>query len=426
MTKKDVLELKRRLKKTECTFTKLSGCYVDCNKEIITYINETFLNLEEEEFYKYLEIARKTMSGTFGNNLLELEFPLEEESVGGRQHSLLALKTSKLKDQNLLDSFYQLVINSYDYSGNYLILLFHDAYDVMTKTSDNSKLDESEEVYEYILCAICPVSLSKAGLGYREDEHRIGARIRDWVVDAPENGFIFPAFTDRSTDIHSVLYFAKNAKEPHREFMEDGLGCPAKQTATEQKVAFHGIVKKALGEDEETSNHLYMEIQETLNNMVEIQDNSSDDSDPILLTNDSIQKVLTDCGIPEEVTAKIERSYTEEFKDTPPVVEHLLEPKLLAAHEQKKKEQALVKQVQDLTRKLEETKNKAMLDEVIKDFEENTEEDFVDTTSYDIVVRVKPEKVTKITSQVIDGQKCIIIPLDEDEQANVNGIDTIY
>ena len=109
---------------------------------------------------------------------MELNFPLDEEAAGGRQQFLLGLRESKLKNPELLERFYDMVIESYDYAGNYLILLFHDAYDVMTKTTDNNALDESEEVFEYLLCAICPVQLSKPGLGYREDENRIGPRIR--------------------------------------------------------------------------------------------------------------------------------------------------------------------------------------------------------------------------------------------------------
>ena len=85
-----------------------------------------------------------------------------------------------------------------------------------------------------MLCAICPVTLSKPGLGYLEKEQRIGARIRDWVVGAPETGFLFPAFNDRSTDIHSTLFYTKNTKEPHSEFMTNGLGCGVERTATEQ------------------------------------------------------------------------------------------------------------------------------------------------------------------------------------------------
>ncbi len=233
MNKKDILELKRRFKKDACTFTRLCGCYVDADHNKVTTFGETFLNLEDEEFYKYLEIAKKVMSGTIGNNILELEFPTAEEAPGGRQQFLMGLRESALKNDDLMDTFYDLVIENYSYVGNYLILVFHDAYDVMTKTSDNNKLDESEEVYEYLLCAICPVTLTKPGLGYREDENRIGPRIRDWVVGVPDTGFVFPAFTDRSSDIHSVMFYTRDTKTPHAEFMESGLGCGTKLTATE-------------------------------------------------------------------------------------------------------------------------------------------------------------------------------------------------
>jgi len=471
MNKKEILELKRRLKKDECTFTRMSGCYVDGQKNIVLNINETFLTLHETEFFKYLEIAKKTLSGTVGNNLLELNFPLEEENIGSRQHSLMALKKSRLKDDALLDSFYKLIIDSYDYTGNFLILIFHDAYDVMTKTTDNAKLDESEEVYEYLLCAICPVSLSKPGLGYLEDENRIGARLRDWTVGPPDLGFVFPAFTDRSTDIHSIMYYTKNAKDSHPELMEEALGCSSKQTATEQKETFNTIIRKAIGTDDEKSDHLFMEIQETLNNMVDDHNTvNGKGAGPIILTNDNIQDILLESGISEEITAKIEKSYTEEFGDTPPVVENLIDTKALAANEQRKKEERLETKVRILEERLEKTKIDAVLDsekesalesetdtiletETAVMFETNsatkldsTSDSNLESTSnsnlelasdsemksennttqnYDIVLQVKPQKVNQIKSQIIDGKKYIVIPMDDDEQANVNGVNTL-
>lgn len=415
MTKKDVLELKRRFKKSECTFTRLCGCYVNGEKEIVLNIGETFLNLEEDEFYKYLEIAKKTLSGTVGNNLLELDFPLSEEEAGGKQQFLMGLRESKLKNEALLESFYKHVIDTYDYAGNYLILLFHDAYDVMTKTNDNNKLDESEEVYEYLLCAICPVTLSKPALGYLSEENRIGPRIRDWVVGVPENGFVFPAFTDRSTDIHSIMYYTKNAKEPHPEFMELGLGCDPKPTATEQKETFKSIITNAIAPIEEEEGHYFMEIQENLSSLVEEKESLDDNSDePLLLTNNTIQEVLVGSGIPEEVTTMIERSYTEEFGDTPPVVEHLIDTKALAANVHRKREKELVQQVQTLQQKLEETQQDITSSTVT---EEELPED------YDVILNVKPQKVDQISSQIIDGKRCLVIPIDENEHAAVNGMD---
>lgn len=421
MNKKDILELKRRFKKEDCTFTRLAGCYVNGEKNIILNINETFLNMEEDEFFKYLEIAKKTLSGTIGNNLLELNFPISEEEMGGRQKSLMVLKASKLKDEDLLENFYQLIIDTYDYTGNFLILLFHDAYDVLTKTTDNGKLDESEEVYEYIICAICPVTLSKPALGYLEDENKIGARNRDWVVGPPDIGFVFPAFTDRSTDIHSVMYYTKNAKDPHPEIMEEVLGCYSKQTAAEKKETFQSIVGKAIAGDEEKANEVYIELQEGLNYIMEETDSiKGTNREPIVLTNDTVKEILVETGVPEEITEKIEKSYVEVFGDTPPVVEDLLDEKALKANEKIKREKELVKKVQILEEQLEKTKEAMALD---SEKGQASEADKALIEGYDVVLQVKAEKVAQIKSEIIDGKKCLVVPLEEDEQANVISID---
>lgn len=425
MNKKDTLELKNRLKKTGCTFTKMCGCYVNSEKEILVNFQETFLNLEEEEFYKYLELAKKVLSGSVGNNLLELNFPLTEEEQNGKQQFLMGLRESKLKNEGLLNTFYQLVIDSYEYSGNYLILVFHDAYDVMTKTSDQAKLDESEEVYEYLLCAICPVTLSKPGLGYLEDTNKIGPRNRDWIVTVPETGFIFPAFTERSTDIHSAMFYTKNPLEPHRELAELVLGCPAKATAAEQKNTFHSIIKNAINDSEQT-NKVISEIQESLSMIAEEQAATAEEPDePVLLTSESVQEILTESGLSEDITQKIQLSYEETFNEEPPAVEYLLDKKILTENEKNKTNKALVEQIQVLQGKLEEA-TKAPIPTVSWDFDENSDspsaEEPDNNQDYAVLLQVKEDKVDQITYQTIDGRKCIIIPMDNDEHAKVNGV----
>lgn len=422
MTKKDILELKRRFTKNDCTFKKMCGCYVNGHKEIVTTFNETFLNLADEEFFKYLEIAKKTLSGTPGNNLLALDFPLAEENAGGRQQFLMGLRASELKNEELLNSFYQLVIDSYDYVGNFLILLYHDTYDVITKTNDNARLDESEEVYDYLLCSLCPVSLSKPGLGYREEENRIGARIRDWVVGVPENGFIFPAFTERSADIHSVLFYTKNVKEPHPEFMESGLGCGSKRTASEQKEALQQIVLNAVGMDEEKSEDVLLEIQEGLSTMVETQKQiHGKNAAPVILSTDNMRHLMNEIELPSEITDIIEKSFEENFAEMPPAAELLLDPKMLTAHAVKKEKQMLEKEVTELKHQLNEISVSPAME---LPSGENDIEGAPAVKTYDVILRVKPQKVDQIKSQLIDGRKCLVIPMGEDECANVNGVNT--
>lgn len=426
MNKKEVLELKRRFKKEAATFTRVCGCYVDGNHNKVCKFGNTFLNLEEDEFYKYLEIANKALSGTIGNNLLELKFPIEEEEVGGRQHILMALRASKLEDENLLDTFYDLVIDTYDHAGNYLIVLFHDAYDVMSRTSDNNNLDESEEVYEYLICAICPVDLSKPGLGFLEEEHRIGPRVRDWVVGAVDTAFLFPAFNDRSTDIHSTLFYTKNTKEPHSEFMANGLGCGIERTATEQKTAFHSIVRNVLGAEDEHTDDVLLDLQQNLSDMIdEYAETHDDDEDVFLLDKEVVTKLLADSEISEEKAAKIEKSVDEAFGEKPPAAENVIDSKALVQNELRVEKMALEDQVGTLTVQLNE-KDEALAERTSQLIEKQEEIDnyIAETKTYDVVLRVKPEKASQIKSQVINGQKCLVIPMGEDEHATINGVNT--
>ena len=426
MNKKEVLELKRRFKKEAATFTRVCGCYVDGNHNKVCKFGNTFLNLEEDEFYKYLEIANKALSGTIGNNLLELKFPIEEEEVGGRQHILMALRASKLEDENLLDTFYDLVIDTYDHAGNYLIVLFHDAYDVMTRTKDNNNLDESEEVYEYLICAICPVDLSKPGLGFLEEEHRIGPRVRDWVVGAVDTAFLFPAFNDRSTDIHSTLFYTKNTKEPHSEFMANGLGCGIERTATEQKMAFHSIVRNVLGAEDEHTDDVLLDLQQNLSDMIdEYAETHDDDEDVFLLDKEVVTKLLADSDISEEKAAKFEKSVDEAFGEKPPAAENVIDSKALVQNELRVEKMALEDQVGTLTVQLNE-KDEALAERTSQLIEKQEEIDnyIAETKTYDVVLRVKPEKASQIKSQVINGQKCLVIPMGEDEHATINGVNT--
>ena len=398
MTKKDVLELKRRLKKDKCTFTKMCGCYVDVNKNKVLTFSETFLNLEEEELFKYLDIAKKTLSGTVGNNILELKFEQSEETSEGKRGLFMALKDSGLKNDDILNMFYDVIIDTYETEKNYLILLFKDAYDVITKTTDNNALDESETVFDYILCAICPVDVTKAGLSYIESENRIGARFRDKIVGMPDTGFIFPAFSDRSTDIHSVMYYTKNPKDPKPDFMVSALGCNEEKTSTQQKNMLKDIVSHALGGDDEETEDIFMEIQESINAVVEENTNIYN-KEEITLTADNIADIVCDIDIPKETAEKIENIYRAEFGDKAPLAENLIDSKTLALAEKRRNEKALQNQVVNLTKKLEEIRTEE---------KENS-----------LVIKTAHKKDVK--TDVINGIKYVMIPIEENETISING-----
>lgn len=369
MIKKEIAEIKRLFTPSNCSITRICGCYVDGEKNKKTEMKEAFLSLPEEDMFKYFEILRKNLSGTLGKNLINLDFPLDTEMEGGTQEFLLKLRNSKLKDDDLLDQFYDRVIESYEYVGNYLILLIHDAYDVPGRTSDGLEMeDASDEVYSYILCCICPVELSKPGLSYNEVENVFRNRTRDWVVGLPELGFLFPAFNDRASDIHSALYYSKNAKDLHDAFIEQLLGCPLPLAAEYQKESFQAIIEETLGDDCD-----YETVRTIHENLNELLEEHKDEPEPLVLDKHQVKTLLENSGVEEE-------------------------------------------NLQDFDRTFDETAGEKA--EIFAGNIANTRVFEVKTP--DVIVKVNPDRTDLVQTREIDGRQCLVIEIDGGVM--VNGI----
>ena len=329
MNKSEILEIKKRFKKDKTTISRVCGCYVDGEKNIISRHNNMFLNLNDEDFFKYLEIAKKSLSGKLGNNLYNIEFSREAEEKGGCQQNLMALRDSDLQNEDMLTAYYEKIIDIYCHTGNYLILLFLDNYDVISKTSDKMNLDESEEVFKYIICAICPVELSKAALGYKEDEHKITSRIRDWVVNAPETAFMFPAFNDRSTDIHSSLFYTKKTSDIHTEVIEELLGGQTVVSYDEKRETFQASIEKYNTCDLDLSDCLLNVYSDIKNKMQE----SGCNSDEYKLSDAELKKTLVDCNIVSDDADKIVEEYKKLCDINEIVAADIVDDKVLKKNE---------------------------------------------------------------------------------------------
>ncbi|MDE6890613.1 MAG: DUF4317 domain-containing protein [Lachnospiraceae bacterium] len=369
MIKQEVNEIKRLYTPNRCSITRICGCYVDGEKNKKTEFKEAFLSLPEEEIFKYFELLRKTLSGSIGKNLLDLEFPLAAEETGGTQEFLLRLRDSKLKDDTLLSEFYDKVIGNYEYVGNYLILLIHDAYDVPGKTTDGLTMDDaSDTVYEYIMCCVCPVNLSKPGLSYNAEANEFHNRIRDWIVEMPQIGFLFPSFNDRGSDIHGTLYYTKNPEEAHPEFVDSILGAVLPLSAANQKETFHSLIEETLGDDAE-----YEVVKSIHENLTEMIDEHKEIPEPLALDKQQVKRLLEKSGVAEEKLEDFEQIYDA------------------AAGE----------------------KTALLVDNVA-----NTRTFEVKTP--DVVVKVNPERTSLVTTRTLDGKPCLVIELDQ--SVEVNGI----
>ena len=276
-------------------------------KQIKTKLKEAFFALSEEEIFKYYEIFKKTLSGTLGKNLHNLEYSIHDEGPDSAHALLMKLREEKLTDDETVDAFYEKVIESYDYGENYYIILIHSAYDIPGKALDGEEMfDASDEVYHHILCCICPVKLSEPGLSYNEMTNAIEERPRDWWVQPPMTGFLFPAFNDRSTDIHGLLYFSKNSEALHTEFIEACLGAPSPISFKAQKEAFHEILTDTLGE--ECEYEIVRQIHETL---AELEEEHKEDMEPVTLGKSQVRELLEKSGVQPEQLEHFDKAYEE-------------------------------------------------------------------------------------------------------------------
>lgn len=370
MNKKEINEIKKLFKKEDNGITRICGCYVDAEKNKRLELKEAFYSLPEEEMFKYVEIFRKTLSGTLGRNLMNMEFPTEEETnEDGKQKLLMEILKSKLENNDLLDQFYDMVIKTYDYTGNYFIILIHDAYDIPSVTADGiENFDASDYVYDFILCSICPVKLSKAGLCYNPEKNSIEDCMRDWLVQPPENGFLFPAFNDRNTDIHNLLYYARNADETDIDFSYDLLGCTLPLPAKEQKETFSTIVEESLGTSCD-----YEVVKNIHDNLTEMITENKENPEPLELDKEDVKKLLTSSGVPDEKIEVFEEKFTENIGDS----------------------------------------QKLVADNIanVRKFELKTP---------NITIQVNPDRTDLIETKVIDGVPCIVIECND--EVEVNGI----
>lgn len=288
MNKKEVSEIKSLFKRDGGAIDRICGCLIDGEQQIRMTFSDMFLSLSQEEIDKYFEIFRKALSGSLGKNLHSLDYTLDQELSGEGHKRLMQLKATGLKDETVLEEFYKSVAETYHFGESYYVVMIHCNYDVPGRGSDNLDMDDaSEEVYEFILCCICPVKLSEAGLCYNTQTNRVEERMRDQWIEAPVNAFLFPAFDDRSSNIHSLLYYTKKTEELHEDFINDCIGGPAPMSFKTQKAVFQEIIEETVGDV--VNYDTVCQIQENLTELIE---EHKEEPQPFKLQKSDVKKLL--------------------------------------------------------------------------------------------------------------------------------------
>ena len=371
MTEKEIAELRRRFKADKSNISHVRGCYVNEKREIISQFDQSLGILGQTESEQLLSTLRKTLSGTLGKNLLDIPFDTRQVVEGDQHKLLMTLRNSALRDEEAVSAFYQRVIQSLDLEGNYLILLVQDDYDVPYRSKDDQRQDDaSSEVFRYILCSICPVKQTKEALSYYVYENAFHSISADWVVSAPEMGFLFPSFDERSTNLYDALYYCKDTSQTHPDYVEAVFHAPAPMPAAEQMETFQALLEDTLSD--ECRYQVVQSVHGQLREMIE-EHKANKVEEPLVVDKGTVRRVLEHSGVSEEHMEAFEERYDDAFG-----ADANLSP-----------------------RNLVDTKQ-------------------LEITTPDVTIKVSPDRGDLVETRLIDGARYILIRAEEG--VAVNGV----
>ncbi len=311
MNEREISELRRRFKAEHSNISQVRGCYVNDKGEILTQFTQSVNLMLEDEKEKVLAVLKKTLSGTLGKNLTDISFPTKAVMEGPEHKLLMTLRDTELKDDEAVDAFFKKVIGTVFMETNYLILLATDAYDVPYKGKDGGNFSEgSDQVFRYILCTVCPVKLSKSALSFHSQEQAFHNSKTDWIVGAPELGFLFPAFDSRATNLYGALAYSRNTADNHEEFVDAVFGVPAPMAAAQQQESFQSILRDTLEED--CSMEAVQSVHNQLSEMIQIHKEARE-KEPLLISKPEVEHILKTSGATEEKIEKFNKEFDAAF-----------------------------------------------------------------------------------------------------------------
>ena len=309
MTEKELREIKRRFRPQRSNIPRIVGCFVNASGEIITRINQPLGMEDSIVSEKLLSVMKKTLSGSLGTTVTNVSFSTKQVESAEEHKLLMTLRATGLNDKEALERFYAKAITSISFDGNYVILLANDVYDV-PKYNKNSDVEESTEVFSYLVCAVCPVKSIPEVLTLKEADGLFHPFSSSALLSSPEIGFMFPAFDDRRTNIYGALYYTRSLSKAYDDFAKNLLLTDAPIPPKVQKESFGSCLSDCLGE--ECDLNLVRSVHTQIGEMITAHKESKD-PEPLTVTKATVKTILENCGVGEEPLKKLEERFDESF-----------------------------------------------------------------------------------------------------------------
>lgn len=371
MNKKETSEIKKNFSDKSGFFImeRILTAFIDAEKNLRYHNINSCLTMPVAEHDVYDETLKKVLNTNVGKSFVEYEFPNEAYEEGKPQNILYSLLKSELKDETICENFLNHIANTIVYEGPFAVVTAYCSYTIRRKDKNDEFADGEDDIYRYLLTAICPVNTGSDGFVFNSFNNEITKKINTELIisKAPSDGFLYPVFSNRSSDINHVMYYTKSANKPNISVIEDVLGCNFVMSAENEKASFQSILKSVVGDD------LDYTLIKTVNEKIQdVVDENKDETDRTVIESSHLKNILADIGLPEERVNMVEPVYEKVCGNIPLTAANIVD-------------------------------NKTVL------------------TSAGITVNIKPSAADKVRTSVIDGRRCLLIDLD-DPTIEINGL----
>ncbi len=374
MKQREINEIRRRLTLEKNNISRIYGYFINKNKEKISTIDASLALVPNTEAEEYLSLFKKNLSGGIGRNLIDIELATDFVTDSEEHRLLMKNLDTALGDDEARGKLFDTIIDGLNLEeGNYVVLLCLDRYDVPTKTYDalEGGEKESDTVFTYMLCCVCPVNEGKTALGYVPTDKEFHAVSAPQIIGKPEMGFMFPCFDDRRSNIYNALLYTKDIANLHDGFIGTLFKTQPPMSAPEQKQTFSQVLSEVL--DKDLSFDVVQSVHEQVREIVN-EHNEQKKNEPLDFTANDVAVILKGNGIDEEKVQQFKEKCTQSFGNS-----SALNPV----------------NIMD-----------------IKKFEVATPQ---------VKITVDPEYTYTLETKVIDGVKYILIPAEDG--VTVNGVD---
>lgn len=302
MNKKELTEIRKNFNDSNgfINFGYVITAIVDSAANVKYFSKQLWSVIGEDDSEIILDTLKNVLKGKLSEKVSEYRFNESAYEENGSQSFLYDINHDKFVSDEKARAFVERIAEKVYIEGSYSIISAHCSYDYKTK-------DHDIKTYEFIVTALCPIDMNVDELVYDDKKDIVSKKENaDKIIQKASHGFLFPTFSDRTTDVNSVLYYSKNASKPNRTIIERFLDCPFFLSAKNERKTFNELIGSVVGEDVDYD--MLVSINRELERDMTF---AADDTEQPVVNEGRIKKLFEDLGVSEENLTYLPKMYEQ-------------------------------------------------------------------------------------------------------------------